>query len=254
VSSKKPKVLDSLRVRVRRLQFIVGLGFLSLVLGSVLTVSLTLRLSERVQALQVESLRTLIAIVLENLWLLAVLPLMAYGAARILELKPLSTAVGAASSGQLFVLALSFVRDGFEGLWAGGFYTALRVLAFAGGVVLTHQAVRRARAAAAQGAAKAQVQAEARKAEYMQFLQEAEKGAEKTAQREAERAAAVASTGGAAVAVAPDSGAPGQVAAQPSAPAVEGSASPASPSMTPAEAGSTTPDAPAETKAPTPEG
>jgi hypothetical protein len=254
VSSKKPKVLDSLRVRIRRLQFIVGLGFLSLVLGSVLTVSLTLRLSERVQALQVDSLRALIAIVLENLWVLAVLPAMAYGAARILELKPLSTSLGAAISGQFFVLALSFVRDGFEGLWVGGFYSALRGIAFGSGVFLTHWAVTRARAVADQGAAKAQVQAESRKAEYMQFLQEAERGAEKTAQREAERTAAVASTGGAAVAVAPDSGAPGQVAAQTSAPAVEGSASPSSPSMPSAEATTTAPDAPAETKAPTPEG
>lgn len=222
-SKKPPKVLDSLRVRVRRLQLIVGLGFLSLVLGSVLTVSLTLRLSERVQALQVDSLRALIAVVLENLWLLGVLPLMSYGAARILELKPLSTALGAAFSGQLFVLALSFVRDGFDGLWAGGFYTSLRLIAFVAGVFLTHWAVTRARAAVAQGAAKAQVQAEARKVEYMQFLQEAERGAEKTAQREAERAAAVASTGGTAV-------------------------GPVDPPSTEA------PAAPAETKASTPEG
>ena len=252
--SKKPKALDSLRVRIRRLQFIVGLGFLSLVIGSVLTVSLTLRLSERVQALQVDWLRVLIAIVLENLWVLAVLPVIWYGAGRILELKPVSTSVGAAISGEIFVLALSFVRDGFDGLWAGGFYTALRVIAFAAGVFLTHQAVTRARAAAARGADQAQVKAEARKAEYMEFLQEAERGAEKTAQREAERTAAVASTGGAAVAVAPDSGAPGVVAAQTSAPAVEGSASPANPSVSPAEAAPATPDAPAAPKAPTPEG
>ncbi|WP_224249639.1 hypothetical protein [Hyalangium gracile] len=239
MSSKPPKVLDSLRVRVRRLQFIVGMGFLSLVVGSVLTVSLTVRLSERVQGMQVEPLRVLIAIVLEHLWVLGVLPVMCYGAARILELRPLSTSLGAAFSGQLFVFALSFVRDGFEGLWAGWFYTSLRVIAFSAGVFLSHRAVVRGRAAAAQGAAKAQKQAEERKAEYMEFLKDAERGAEKSAQREAERAAAAASVGGAAVASAP--------AVESTAPAMGATVEPAAPSAA-------SPEAPAETKAPTAEG
>ncbi|WP_224365522.1 hypothetical protein [Hyalangium versicolor] len=242
MSSKSPKVLDSLRVRVRRLQFIVGLGFLSLVIGSVLTGSLIWRVSERVQALPVSSLRVGIALVMENLWVLLVLPLLCYGAARILELKPLSTAVGAALSGELFVLALYFVRDGFEGLWVGWAYTPLRFLVFATGVFLTHRAVVRGRAAAALGATKAQTQAEARKAEYMQFLQDAERGAEKTAQREAERVAAAASTGGAAVA---ESSPPAVESATASS---DASVSPASPSP------AATTEAPAEPKAPTSEG
>jgi hypothetical protein len=36
---------------------------------------------------------------LQNLWVLAVLPLLCCGAARIIKLKPLSTAIGGALSG-----------------------------------------------------------------------------------------------------------------------------------------------------------
>jgi hypothetical protein len=239
VSSQSPKALDSLRVRIRRLQFIVGLGFFSLVLGSVLTVNLTVRLSERVQALESDSLRLLIAVLLEHMWIIAVLPVLCYGAARILELKPLTTAVGAALSGEIFVVALYFVRDGTDGLWAGWFYTALRLIAVTAGVLLSYRAVTRGRAAAAQSASRAQAQAEARKAEYVEFLREAERGAEKSAQREAERVAVAASAGGAAVAVA-DAPAPVVADAAP----VAASAEPAAPS----------PEAAPETKAPTTEG
>jgi hypothetical protein len=205
VSSKPPGILDPLRVRLRRLQFVVGLGFLSLVIGSVLTVSLTVRLSGRVQSLPWESLQLLIAVMLEHLWVLGVLPLLCYGVARILELKPLSTAVGAVLSGELFVLALYFVRDGFEGFWTGWFYAGLRFIALAAGVLLTYRAVVLGRAAAAQGSVKAEAQAAARTSEYSEFLREAERGAERSAQREAERAAAAASAPAAVEAPAPES-------------------------------------------------
>jgi hypothetical protein len=162
VSSKPPGILEPLRVRIRRLQLVVGLGFLSLVIGSVLTVSLTVRLSERVETLPFDSVRLLVVVLLENLWVLGVLPLLCYGISRVIELKPLPTALGAALSGELFVLALYFVRDGFEGFWSAWLYTALRVIAFLAGVLLTYRAVTLGRAAAAQGASKAQAPAAAR--------------------------------------------------------------------------------------------
>ncbi len=196
MSSKSPGILDPLRVRIRRFQFIVGLGFLALVVGSVLSVSLSVRLLARVQALEVEALRILIVLLLENLWVLGVLPLVCYGAARILELRPLTTSLGAALSGELFILALDFVREGVDGLWQGWMATSLRLTAFSVGVLLSYRAGVRGRAAAEAGAARTRAQAEARKGEYMEFLREAERGAEKSAQREAERAAA-ASAGGA---------------------------------------------------------
>lgn len=190
--STKPRALDSLRVRIRRFQFIVGLGFLSQIIGPLITVALTQRLAQRIQDLP-EILQLLIGIPLQNLWAIAVLPLLCYGAARIIDLKPLSTAVGAVVSGELFVLALNFAWSGIEGALPGAAAVALQISILAVGVFFSYRAVLRGRAEAAKGAAKAQAEAEARKSEYQEFLREAERAAEKTAQREAERAASAGS-------------------------------------------------------------
>jgi signal transduction histidine kinase len=191
--STKPRALDSLRVRIRRFQFIVGLGFLSLILGlCVLTNALTTRLGPRLDDLPVVLYPFFVAI-LQNLWALAVLPLLSYGAARILDLKPLSTAVGAVLAGDIFFRAFKFAWGGFEGAFPGVAAMALQISLLAVGVLFSYRAVLKGRAEAAKGAAKAQAEAEARKSEYQEFLREAERAAEKTAQREAERAASAGS-------------------------------------------------------------
>ena len=79
MSTPKKAVLEPLRVRVRRLQFTVGLGFLALVVGSVLSSAHTMRLINRVDALSLTVLRFAIALGLQNLWVLVVLPLLCYG-------------------------------------------------------------------------------------------------------------------------------------------------------------------------------
>jgi len=191
VSAKK-RPLESLRVRVRRFQFTVGLGFLSLTLGMWVSSSLAMRLNQRLQELPGNALRMLVGILLEELWVLAALPLLCYGAARIVELRPLSTALGGALSGQMFVLAIDFARSG--SLWPSGGWrvNVLRAVAFGSGIYLGYRAVLLARAASEQRAAEARAQAEAKKSEYDVFLREAEAAGERTAQREAERAAAAA--------------------------------------------------------------
>ncbi|MFP2895911.1 hypothetical protein [Corallococcus sp. 4LFB] len=196
--SSKPGVLEPLRVRVRRFQFIVGLGFLSLVLGAMLSVSLVLRLHSRVNALPSDFLRIPVAVVLEDLWVLAVLPALCYGAARIVALRTWSTAVGAAVSGGVFVVALNFVRDGLEGLTTGwSFASGLRIVAFVGGTLLSARAIRAGRAAAEKGSAAAQEKATARKSEYDEFLKAAEAGGARLEQREGGAAAeAPAPSGG----------------------------------------------------------
>nr|WP_242588526.1 hypothetical protein [Corallococcus macrosporus] len=174
-----------MRVRVRRFQFIVGLGFLSLVLGAMLSVSLVLRLHSRVNALPSDFLRIPMAVVLEDLWVLAVLPALCYGAARVVALRTWTTAVGAAVSGGVFVVALNFVRDGLEGLTSGwSFASGLRLVAFVGGILLSARAIRAGRAAAEKGSAAAQEKAAARKSEYDEFLKAAEAGGARLEQRE----------------------------------------------------------------------
>jgi len=190
--SSKTSVLEPLRVRVRRFQFIMGLGFIALIAGSILSVALTLRLSVRIQSVPVGVLRVALAVLLENLWVLGVLPLLCYGAARIMELRPWTTAGGAALTGAAFVNALAFVQNGANGLWLGGVGSFFSVVAFAVGLVISARAVMMGRDAAAQQTVKSQARAQERKSEYDEFLRAAEQGGARLEQREAQ-AAAVAS-------------------------------------------------------------
>ncbi|AKJ02088.1 hypothetical protein ATI61_108524 [Archangium gephyra] len=186
MSTQKKSALDPLRVRVRRIQFTVGLGFLALVIGTALTLSLTLRLTDRIGALPSWVIDFFLAPVLRHLWVLAVLPVLCYGAARVIELRPWATALGAAATGLCFTLAIEFTSNGIEGwLEAGGLSLLLELGVVAGGVVLSQRAVVRARADSGKQETKAQQQASARKDEYAEFLREAELAGEKIAQREA---------------------------------------------------------------------
>ncbi|MFP2957395.1 hypothetical protein ACLEPN_06075 [Myxococcus sp. 1LA] len=184
--SSKTSVLEPLRVRVRRFQFIMGLGFIALIAGSILSVSLTLRLSVRIQAVPVGVLRVALAVLLENLWVLGVLPLLCYGAARVMELRPWTTAGGAALTGAAFLNAMAFIQSGVRGLWAGDIGSLFSMVAFAGGVVLSARAVMLGREAAAQQSVKSQAKAQERKSEYDEFLRAAEQGAARLEQREAQ--------------------------------------------------------------------
>lgn len=190
MSTQKKGILEPLRTRVRRFQFIVGLGFAALMLGSFTSGALAIRLNQRFAELPTGALRLLVGILMEDLWVLAALPLLAYGAARIMELRPLSTALGAALAGEVFVLALQFVREGSLLSEAGWRVDVLRGVAFVVGVILSHRAVTQGRAAAEKVAEAARSQAEAKKSEYDDFLRQAELEGERAAQREAARAAA----------------------------------------------------------------
>lgn len=193
MSPPKKTVLEPLRLRVRRFQFIAGLGFLALILGSVLSVSLAQRINVRVQALPFALLRSLIDLGLQKLWVLAVLPGLAYVAARIIDLRPWPTALGSAAAGQVFLLALEYVQGGVDGWVERGVWNTLwEVGALALGVGITSRAVERGRAAVKRQGEQAQVQAAARQGEYDEFLQAAEREGEKIAQREAARAEAQA--------------------------------------------------------------
>ncbi|MCE9668009.1 hypothetical protein LY474_09315 [Myxococcus stipitatus] len=187
--SPKTSVLEPLRVRIRRFQFIVGLGFLALIGGSILSVALTLRLAQRIQALPSTMLRELVAILLGNLWVLGVLPMLCYGAARVMELRPWKTAAGAALSGTAFLLFMSFAQGGVGALWDGGMGSVFNVVAFGVGIALSARAVKLGRSAAEAQSQKSQSKSEERKSEYEEFLRAAEQGGARLEQREAAAAA-----------------------------------------------------------------
>ncbi|MFY0524330.1 hypothetical protein ACN28I_14545 [Archangium gephyra] len=175
MSTQKKTVLEPLRLRLRRIQFTVGLGFLALVAGTVLTSAVSLRLAGRVGALPSWAIEFLLAPVLRHLWVLAALPVLCYGAARIIELSPWSTAIGAAATGLCFTLAIEFTSNGVDGWMASGGLSLLAELAVvAGGVVITRRAVVRGRADAGKQQTQAQEKASARQDEYAEFLRDAE--------------------------------------------------------------------------------
>lgn len=189
MSTQKKTVLEPLRVRIRRIQFTVGLGFLALVVGTVLTSAVSLRLAGRVGALPAWAIELLLAPLLRHLWALAALPVLCYGAARIIELSPWGTAIGAALTGLCFTLAIEFTSNGVDGWMASGGLSLLAELAVvAGGVVITKRSVVRGRADAGKQQAQAQQQASSRQDEYAEFLRDAELAGEKIAQREAAKA------------------------------------------------------------------
>jgi hypothetical protein len=185
VSTSKA-LFDPLRVRLLRILFTGGLGFVALVLGSMLSATLYLRFAVRVDSLPFAFLRLLLHVMRGNLWVLLVLPLLCYGASRIVELRPWSTALGAALSSRLFLLTVEFVSAGVDGWVDRGWVVALvEWSVFAVGVVLSHRAVLKGRADASSQAEKAQAQASTKQDEYAEFIREAERAGEKIAQREA---------------------------------------------------------------------
>ncbi|HEX8825301.1 MAG TPA: hypothetical protein VF794_35635, partial [Archangium sp.] len=154
--STSKAILDPLRVRLLRVLFTGGLGFIALVLGSVLSATLYMRFAVRIDALPFALLRLIAHVVRGNLWLLVVLPLLCYGASRIIELRAWSTALGAALTARFFLLTVEFVSAGVDGWVERGWVVALvEWSVFAAGVVLCHRAVLRGRTDAGSQAQKA---------------------------------------------------------------------------------------------------
>lgn len=175
VTTSPKGVLEPIRDRVRRLQLIVGIGFVALILGSVTTAALSAKIVPRLDGLESGWARWVISLLIAGVWAYAVLPLLCYGAARILELRPLSTAVGAGVTGELFSLGIFFVTGAL-----GSDEEPLRLLVprfgvLAVGIALSAWAVRRGRADAEDTERAARAAAAQKKDEYAEFTREAER-------------------------------------------------------------------------------
>ncbi len=171
------EAVQPLSVRLRRAQFIAGLGVGALVLGSLVSAGLTLRLGARAAELP-SLLRWGLLLGVGRLWLLLFLPLLCYGAARVLALRPRSTAVGAALAGEAFLVAMDLTRAGLPGLWAGLPLAAVRVGTLLLGVWLSERAVRAGGVLREARERVALEKAEATRVEYAEFLARAEQGGE----------------------------------------------------------------------------
>jgi hypothetical protein len=167
-------VLEPFRARVRRFQLIVGIGVLAVIIGAVVAPVLLLRL---VPLMSRPSAGWLVLFtVMGQLWVWAVMPLLLYATARVVEVRPWSAPVGAAATGMFFVLALGYITGGLESLTGEHpARLATLLLTAVGGVFLGRLAIVSARAAVDRRQREAQAAAEARKGEYDQFAREAER-------------------------------------------------------------------------------
>lgn len=163
----------------------MGLGFVALVIGNVVSASLSMRLAVRLAGVDAPAVLWVLDLALKMLWAVLALPLLAYGAARILELKPWPTAIGAATTGTIFVAAIHAVSGGLDVFKdnAGAMLSQLGCVVV--GVFLTAYAVKAARTAVDQKQQEVATEAEKKKSEYDEFAKEAERLAAKSEAKEA---------------------------------------------------------------------
>lgn len=157
----------------------VGLGFMAFAAGGVLAGSLVATLGESLDSAPMWVAMPL-GLLLSQVWVLVVLPLLLYGAARFLTIRPWPSALTAAATGQVFSLLFVGATRGFEALTEAPVFFTLQLLVTALGAVLAGVAATRGRARAAEREARAARAAEAKKAEYAEYLKAAEAAADRT--------------------------------------------------------------------------
>lgn len=111
-----PSRIERFRTAVRRFQLNTGLGVLALVLGDWMAVPLIERLAPRIAAAPAVVSQLLLGGLAWGTWCLGALPLLAFGATRLLGLAPWQTGVTGAGSGFLIHLVLQYLNAGVEGL------------------------------------------------------------------------------------------------------------------------------------------
>jgi hypothetical protein len=111
-----PSRIDRFRTAVRRFQLNSGLGVLALVLGDGLAIPLVERVAPRIAAAPAAVSQLVLGGLAWGTWCLAALPLLAFGATRLLGLSPWQTAVTGVGSGFLVHLVLQYLNAGVEGL------------------------------------------------------------------------------------------------------------------------------------------
>jgi hypothetical protein len=132
-----------LRAVLARIQVTVGLGFASMVVGHVVA-GIPGRALTRGGPLP-HALQLLVFVLLGRFWLLAMLPGLAGLLARIVPLHPWKTALGAALTGELFLLVMEWGLGGLDVWTRRPLFLIARVVTLAAGVWLTAWAVRRGR-------------------------------------------------------------------------------------------------------------
>jgi hypothetical protein len=178
MSEARLKPIAAAEVAVRHLLLMIGFGFIAYVGGSIFAASLMIRIASRMES--GPGFFTLA--VIDGLWVLLALPLLAHLAARFMPLKPWRTAGVGAGTGALFQLALQYVSMGGDGIIGDVPRLIARLVSLAAGIAITAWAVKAGRTAAEAADAKAKIEAEKKKTQYDEFVKAAESMAERREQ------------------------------------------------------------------------
>jgi hypothetical protein len=187
----KVRPFAAMETGARQFIMMAGMGFLGLVAGSMLTAALLSRLNDRLEGEPGFAMQLVLALVLPNLWALAVLPGLAWLTLRFLDLNAVTFAWVSSTTAFVFRTSLDFVTGGVEAVADNPIYVAVRLATLGVGITLTWLAGRRGQAYAQLQAAAAAKQAEKAKDQYSQFAEQAKALAER---REAQPISAAART------------------------------------------------------------
>lgn len=164
-----------MRASVRRIQLTVGLGFIAMIVGSIVAAPLHIRMGPRLAAMGSEVMSFVVFAAVARLWILAALPLLCYAVARVIDVRPVPTAVGAALTGEFIGLAIDALSGGIGALLDQPLFLAMRLVTAVIGVALSVFAIKSARAHLKAAQETAQKAAVDRKGEYDEFLKEAQR-------------------------------------------------------------------------------
>ncbi|HLT31734.1 MAG TPA: hypothetical protein VK013_16985 [Myxococcaceae bacterium] len=191
-----------------RLMFILGLGMAAVILGSVLSVGLSMRLAPRLQGLPLPLLSVL-DLLIRHLWCLAILPALVYAAARVVELRVWSTAAGTLLIGSSFLLMLAYLQRGGGEVWRSTWDFLSWVVVMAVSTLWIRRAVLKGAQHRDAQAQRARAKAAAKVSEYDAFRAQAEALGDRHAAREVQGTLAATGTDGAPM---PDAPAPAELA------------------------------------------
>jgi hypothetical protein len=152
----------------------IGLGVVSFIVGSILSVGASARITERIGFIESETVALLLRWFFERLWLFTVLPAFGYVLGRFTETKPTRFALVGGLSGEVFAVLLVTAINGFDFLFDDVPALIARAVTLFLGLVVTTWAVQAGQEVSAEAQVEADAIAEKKKAEYAAFLAAAE--------------------------------------------------------------------------------
>lgn len=168
--SQSPSAFQRAEGGSRQVVLQLGLGVLAFVIGGIFSGGANVRLSERFGYIENEAVGFAVGWLLQRLWLFVVLPAFGWGIGRFTELKPLRFALTASLAGEVFAVLLYSGINGFDSIIASPPDVLARIVTLVLGMAIVVSAVGEGRKASREAQAAAAVQAEARKAEYAEYL------------------------------------------------------------------------------------